>query len=283
VTAKKIDDLTPEQEARLDSFAEEYEASALSGDDSYDVEAIASGVDFIYGLAELAPPQIVICSSPADMCDQAELKEGETFDYLGSGYDSGWTAFFDFMQAVVGVEFDPEWGFDAWRRFVRESGVFATLLHENVAFVCVRPCAVHRTAEGDLHCEDGPAIEWCDGYGQFYLHGVGVDEALVMTPAGEIDPARLLKEENAEVRREIVRKVGIDTIVAKLGGKSIDKDGGYELLLLELGDGRRRPYLKMLNPSIGTWHVEGVDPSCQTVAAALTWRNGVAERPAVLT
>lgn len=79
------------------------------------------------------------------------------------------------------------------------------------------------------------------------------------------------------------RKIGIDAVVAKLNAQSIDQEGDYELLLLDLGDDRRRPYLKMPNPSIGTWHVEGVHPDCQTVTQALTWRNGTEVRPGVLT
>jgi len=39
----------------------------------------------------------------------------------------------------------------------------------------------------------------------------------------------------------------------------------------------------MRNPSIGIFHVEGVDPSCDTVEKALNYRNGTDERPLVLT
>ncbi len=47
-------------------------------------------------------------------------------------------------------------------------------------------------------------------------------------------------------------------------------------------------YLKMKNPSIGVWHLEGVDRDCKTVQSAINWRAGdlaVAAdwRPSVLT
>ena len=85
------------------------------------------------------------------------------------------------------------------------------------------------------------------------------------------------------MRREFVRKVGIDRICYKLQAKCLDKQGAYELLVLDLGEGLRRPYLKMVNPSLGTWHVEGVHPSCKTVSDALTWRNGTDVPPSQLT
>lgn len=279
---KLIEELTDEQDHLMGMVAAEYESIALSGDDSYDIEEIVKGLDFIYGLADLKPPQIVICSSPMDMAQQAKVEKGQTIDYFGQGYDVGWTAHFDFMEQI-GVAYEQEWGFAHWRNFIKKSGVFATVLCENVAFVCVRPCEVHRTEAGDLHNEKGPAICWSDGYAEFFLNGVAVDEALVMTPPEKIDPLTLLKEKNAEIRREIVRKVGIERVVSKLGAETIDKRGDYELLLLDLQDGRKREYLKMKNPSIGVIHVEGVPPGTKTVAAALAWRNGIDEEPAVLT
>jgi hypothetical protein len=74
-------------------------------------------------------------------------------------------------------------------------------------------------------------------------------------------------------------------VCQKLGSKILDKKYGYELITLDLGDGRNRPYLKMLNPSTGTYHLEGIEPTINTVDRALAWRNGVEnyESPLVLT
>jgi hypothetical protein len=93
----------------------------------------------------------------------------------------------------------------------------------------------------------------------------------------------LLSELNTEVRREIVRKVGIERVCETLNAECIDRAGNYELLLLDLQDGRRRPFLKMKNPSVGVYHIEGVDPRCRTVAEALAWRNQSDVPPSVIT
>lgn len=277
-----IEDLNDEQNHLMATIVAEYEKKALSGYDSYDVEKIVKGINFIYSISDLKEPEIVICSSPMHMTQEAELKKGETIDYLGCGYDSGWTSFYDFFQRI-GVQFDKEWGFDTWKDFILNSGVFATVLCENVAFVCVRPCIVKVNSNGDLHCEDGPAIAWCDGYCEYALNGVWVTEEIVMIPSDKLDSKIILKETNAEVRREIVRKIGVDKIANDLGSERLDKVKDYELLILNMGDGRRRPYLKMKNPSIGTWHIEGVHPDCKTVKEALSWRNQTEETPIVLT
>ena len=94
----------------------------------------------------------------------------------------------------------------------------------------------------------------------------------------------ILRTTNAEVRREIVRKIGIERACQQLAAKVVDRQGElYELLLLDLGDKRRRPYLKMRNPSLGVYHLEGVHPTCKTVEEALRWRNNSAAQPVILT
>jgi hypothetical protein len=134
-----------------------------------------------------------------------------------------------------------------------------------------------------LHNETGPSVLYADGFSVYSLNGVRVHKEIVETPAEQIDPQIVMKETNAEIRREIVRKIGVERLCQKLGADVLDKQGHYELLNLSLGENRKRPYLKMLNPSIGTWHVEGVHPDCKSVEEALNWRNGTKEEPVVLT
>jgi hypothetical protein len=135
-----------------------------------------------------------------------------------------------------------------------------------------------------LHAVNGPAVSWHEGEEQFFfLNGVHVPREIVETPASELDPRLLLKERNTEVRREIVRKIGIERVCEVLEAECLDRQGNYELLLLNLGDWRTRPFLKMRNPSIGVYHIEGVAPECRTVAQALAWRNQSDVPPSVLT
>ncbi|MDT7807660.1 MAG: hypothetical protein QOJ70_1473 [Acidobacteriota bacterium] len=137
---------------------------------------------------------------------------------------------------------------------------------------------------GGLHCETGPAVSW-PGSDQryFFLNGVHVSEEIVSTPAERLDPRLMFFERNTGVRREIIRKVGIERVCETFNARSIDRQGDYELLLLDLRDGLMRPFLKMRNPSIGVYHIEGVAPECRTVAQALAWRNQSETPPSILT
>ena len=130
-------------------------------------------------------------------------------------------------------------------------------------------------AYGRLHRDGGPALAYPDGFALWRLNGVAVPDWLAAIPADAIDPRRLLEIPNAEVRREFVRKVGIARVLRGINARVISSCGPYELLELDLGDGRHRPYLKMQNPSVDAVHIEGVHPDCRTVQEVLNYRNGL--------
>jgi len=150
--------------------------------------------------------------------------------------------------------------------------------YENLVILQEKTSLVKLGDLGVLHCEDGPALAYSDGFEIYSLNGIRVPKEIVTTPANKIDCGLILKEKNVEIRREIVRKIGIDRILKSLRAKTLDTWQNYELLNLNLGDGRSRPYLKMINPSIDTVHIEGVPLEISTVAQALAWRNGLNDK-----
>lgn len=163
-----------------------------------------------------------------------------------------------------------------------EAGLWLFWLTDAEVIALSRPIV---QLEGErVHSDHGPAVRWPEGEEEYFvLHDVRVPREIVETPASELDPQLILRERNAEVRREIVRKIGIERVCEGLNAKCLDSQGNYELLLLDIQDGRLRPYLKMKNPSIGVYHIEGVAPECRTVAEALAWRNQTDVPPSVLT
>ena len=97
----------------------------------------------------------------------------------------------------------------------------------------------------------------------------------VLTLAEKLDPVAALKEPNVDIRRELIRKIGVEMMLAHLPHKVLDKAGDYELLRLDFPDlAQNTRYLKMLNPSVGCWHLEGVERECNTVEQAINWRAG---------
>jgi hypothetical protein len=154
----------------------------------------------------------------------------------------------------------------------------------NVPFICgddrivaISRKPICRWKDGVLHNETGKSVGFPDGWGIYNLNGVSVPEHVVMTAPEDMTETWLqehfLQEQNVEVRREILRKVGAEIVCQRLGANPIDAKSNYTLLLVPLGNGDEAPYLKMLNPSIGIWHVEAVGRECRTVEDALAFRK----------
>jgi len=145
---------------------------------------------------------------------------------------------------------------------------------ENLCIVSARPQKIH-ILNGVLHKDGAPSVEYKDGTKCYTLNGIPVKDWHSLTPSSKIDPKKVLAEENADIRRELIRKVGIERMLSVLPHKVLNTVGDYQLLSVNLGNGvADARYLKMLNPSIGIWHLEGVHPDCGTVQHAINWRAG---------
>ncbi len=192
-------------------------------------------------------------------------------------HDSYWISFDLFCRDIMGVKYESRESedLDLWRDIAQSAGWWWP--YKDFCVIAERPIAVRMqewSVNGHrLHCDDGPALAFSDGWKVYALNGVCVPTEVVETPAAKLDLHLLLRERNAEIRREIFRKIGIERIMSELRTEILDERNGYQLLIPDLQDGRRRPYLKMLNPSEAIWHIEGVHPDCRTVLEALEWRN----------
>lgn len=164
--------------------------------------------------------------------------------------------------------------FDCLVEFL-QSGVFFSIYSYEHAFISRRPVETKFNEHMALHCDGGPAIKWRDGSELFYLNGVRVPKGIAMIPTDRLDPELVLSEWNAEVRREIIRKIGMNRVMSEFKGRVIDAWNGYELIKLNIPKMKTIPvYLKMTNPSTGFIHFEGVPPEIAKCRDALSWRVG---------
>ena len=191
-----------------------------------------------------------------------------------------WIAFYDFCNSI-GVPYskDDREILDGWMNLGKSTGWWCAF--EDVCFCFERPSALHIDSQGRLHCENGPAMAFHDTYEIYCLNGVQMKKEHVMTRAEELDPKLILSEENVEVRRELIRKIGVERFIQVAGARELDKmtvkrdyETEYSLLSVDLSNElKNQKFLKMLNPSVGTWHVEGVPPDCKTVRDAIHARK----------
>ena len=144
---------------------------------------------------------------------------------------------------------------------------------DDCCVVALNPIEMH-FEDNVLHNENGASVVFADGFKFYNLNGVNVPEYAVMTKKEDFTKEMVLNEKNADVRREILRKLGNDLMIKLFEPKILDTWKDYELLEINI-ENLGRKYLKMINPSINTVHIEGVVNTVKTVKEALAWRNGL--------
>ena len=72
-----------------------------------------------------------------------------------------------------------------------------------------------------LHCETGPAVSYPDGWNIYYIHGVAVNEQIVMRPE-TLTLKQINDEANAEVRRIMVERYGYEKFLRESDAKLVD-------------------------------------------------------------
>jgi len=215
------------------------------------------------------------------LCSQLDLKKKEYYSlewfYQSGNACSGYCCLYDYLGSeLISLDKKTNVVFDIFKNITKELHFF--FVFEKIVFISEKPKYIKYNSNNQLHCESGPSVEYGDGYSMYNLNGVLVNRNIVETSFDRLDARLLLSERNAEVRREIVRKIGIERICKDLGAQVIEKGTDQigkpcELLKLDIGDGNKRPYLKMINPSIGTYHIEGVPPGCDTIEKAFNSRK----------
>src|SRR5207253_2987035 len=77
----------------------------------------------------------------------------------------------------------------------------------DVAILTERPVVVHRDDRGRLHCSDGLALAYPDGWGICAWHGVRVPDQVILTPRS-LTVEQIRDEQNVEVRRVMLERFG---------------------------------------------------------------------------
>ena len=307
--------LTDKEKCALEKHRDEWLKISLNTN-PIDQKSVIQHVGDLYELIKKKRPPVLFCKSPLsanvlinrmqkDLPDKEiealkdkngyidtkgmvkKLKEMEYFStFFWGQLDSYWISFYSFPVQHMGAKLDQDLSekLAIWTNIAKHC--FWWYPFENAVIASQRPTEIHLNANHRMHCIDGPAISFDDGWGLYFMNGVVMPKDIIETPANQITKEMLLNISNAEVRGEAMLKVGIERVFEVLETKILDEteDKIYALHILQMGkDDVKRPYLAMLNPSTGKTHFEGVEPSIRTVDAALTWRNKTSIRPVQLT
>ena len=86
-----------------------------------------------------------------------------------------------------------------------------------------RPAVLRRDAQGRLHSDDGPAMQYPDGWSIHAVHGVRVSSDIIEHPSS-ITVERIANESNAEVRRVMIERYRTARYLLDAGAEIIARD-----------------------------------------------------------
>ena len=271
-----ITQLTQEQEEQIQVYREKWIKIGLDTQRINHEEATKIINSFYTEILNKEPVPVIYAKSPLDAWKKVEeVTGGEEKDFIWPYMDGSFFAstlsFYDYLINCAKVDIDEDLlrKFQIWKNMAYVSLVYSL---DHVCVVSEKPIEIHME-NGRLHNESGPSILYEDGFSVYSLNGIRVPKWVVETPAKDIPVKKILEEKNVEIRRELIRKVGIQSIYENTNHTKIDTQDSYELIELDLG-GITARYLKMNNPSVDAIHLEGVPMECDSVKKALAWRNG---------
>jgi hypothetical protein len=288
--SRKIEKLTPEQEAKLPTYRDiGFEiGTAIDGGKGIDTDkvlielekfAVLRGVpkkDFI--------KKVVVGDSPIAIVKEHKGLGLKSSNAFYGQHDIHWLITYAFWRYECGLKEETEQMVPLLEMAKLANWYW---LHEGVAYVSrkhakvstirgTRVCPRTGPYEGNFtyHADGERAISYVDGTGLWKLFGTNIPENLshfVTTPAAQLNLKDVLAIINTDIRSAVLKKMGplaFDALPKTIRHvKTFPIGGTYELVELDFGTGPRA-YLKMVCPSKGEVHLEGVPNECQTVDQA---------------
>lgn len=200
--------------------------------------------------------------------------------YQGGNLWSPWVAYLSSYYRVLGLDLPEFEKFRPYEECAIEGGF--RMLHEDFCIVSDFPEVIRIDEDNLPHCDDGPSHRWRDGWSIWSIHGVQVDEQIVMRPETQTIQ-QIESEDNQEVKRVRIERFGWGRYLRESGAKQLhqlhnDRDNQEEILY-ELKDGQKR--FVCIDPSTGRKYALGVPRDINTCTEAQHWMSSGLDRYAI--
>ncbi|MDZ4834713.1 MAG: hypothetical protein SGJ27_13125 [Candidatus Melainabacteria bacterium] len=159
--------------------------------------------NYRYGLARALPPTMSLSLKGA----WEETHESESIFFMEFGlWASDYLLCTDLLRRLTnrGHESDEiKSMLDAHIKAARAAHLYAAF--DNVCLVSMRPTSIALDDQGHLHCADGPALTFGDGFGVYSWHGVTIPASFVKAP--ELITVREINQQNNVTLRRIMLEI----------------------------------------------------------------------------
>jgi hypothetical protein len=181
--------------------------------------------------------------------------------------------FFDYFASECGLSRQTEKLEGLWL-VAKNAGWF--LPCENICFVSERHNVVLRDDVGNLHSETGAALEYPDGFKIYAWHGIRVPPRVITRPE-TITIDEIQNEPNAEIRRVMIERMGMNRYVVEANLKPSQTDRFGTLYSSQLPDGERYFAVHVTCPSTARDYFLRLPPDANFTTAheAVAWTWGL--------
>lgn len=272
--SSKVSSLTKEQEALLPVYHDKWLKIGLSTE-PLDLDKAKKAICRSYEEVGLkAPTKFYVTKSPIDAIKLIKSldpsKDDKTIfnEMIYGNHDAHWLGFYEYFLDIF--------GFEHCRKL---AGLMDLANHcgwlnvyEDVVVFQDRPESIRFDEQKRLHCEDGPAILYRDGFGIYSWHGITVPSEWIMNK-GELSPKTALTWDNIEQRRAACEIIGWAKVLRELNARVIDCDEDpmigtlVEVNIPEIG---KEKFLKVLCAT-GREFALPVPPTMETALEANAW------------
>lgn len=269
----KIESLTPEQTARFGEYVEKCIAIGLNTDE-VDLDNAKLSMCKAYRLAGLKEPtQFHVVDSPTAAIDLIQTldpskKKSDILNEMCFGsMDISWISFYKYFIEVVGLELEKITGL---LELTQHTGWYNA--YEDVVVFQHRPEYIKMDDTNRLHCENGPAIRYRDGYSVYSWHGTRIPSDWIENKKS-LTPEIALTWSNIEQRRCAAEILGWDNVIQQLNSVVIDEDGDPEigtLLEVDIPEIGREKFLRV-KCGTGRMFCIPVPPDMKTAIEAQAW------------
>jgi hypothetical protein len=244
-----ITQLTPEQEALLPKFRDEWFKIGSCCEPANRV-ATQEAITGLYAKAGKDVPPFTWVNSPlealkliADDKHGGDLSQArsEVWNALHGQTNAYWVAFYKYCRDVLGVTYERNDEFNLWEKVTLNAGWWWP--YEEACICCERPETIQWETDSPadrpprLHSLTGPAIKFRDGYTIFCIRGIRVNERYVLQPE-TITVEEIEKESNQEIRRILIERYdachGVGSFITNSGAVLVHEDGFGQLYRKEL-------------------------------------------------
>jgi hypothetical protein len=135
-------------------------------------------------------------------------------------HDAPWLAFYHYFHDVLGLRKQTQ-RLDGLWEFAQAAGW--AIPCRDICFISERHNTLQRDERGRLHCEDGPAVTYPDGWAIYAIHGVRVPEWII-EDSGKISVEKIDSAANSEIQRVMIERFGWERYSAECQANIIDHD-----------------------------------------------------------